>query len=410
VNCVPFRVSGLVTRSGMRYCAHYDPSGNVVIARLASGDRVVARQIIANSLPPFDAHRAISLGLDGENHVHVAFGAHDSKLFVARSNGPNFESGFAPAAPLGNEAERQITYPMFASSSDRDELVLLFRDGSAADGELRVKRFDAVARRWSDDPHPIITGRHSQSSSGPYVNTPAYGPRGEIALFIVWRLGSQSDPEAVNNTGIDCVVSHDGLRTFTTAEHEPLSRPISQHSRAKIVSIPPRSSLMNQGTAAIRKDGVAMFLTYWDDGDGIPQYRFGWHEGRAWRVSTVSRFRTSFGLRGPGTLPLPHSRPEILVGQSGRAHVIFRSIEYGSRLVLVSLDPPDYDLASARTYILVDDDLGFYEPVVDRSAWAQDGTLSVYVQRCEQHVDGDREDYESAAQARLIMWHEEQFA
>jgi hypothetical protein len=411
VNCVPFRVSGVLTRHGVCYCAYYDPSGNVVVARVACGGHAVSRHILANPRPPFDAHRAISLGLDCEKRIHLAFGAHDSTLLVARANGPEFDSGFSAAVALDDELALRITYPMFLSFPGGDQLILLFRNGSAADAEWRIKRFDTAAGRWQDDPRPIITGRQPPlSPSGPYVNTPAYGPDGEIVLFIVWRLRSHSNPDAVNNAGIDCVVSNDGLRTLTTADREPLSIPISQADRTRIVAIPPNASLMNQGTAAIRKDGSAMFLTYWDDGDGVPQYRLGWQDGRAWRVSTASRFRTPFKLHGPGTLALPHSRPEIVLGGDGRAYVIFRSREYGGRLALLSLEPPRYELTNARYHLLVDEDLGFYEPVVDRHAWAQDRTLLIYVQRCDQQFDGDRRAYFSAAEARLMIWREEQFA
>ena len=410
VNCVPFRISGLITRRGVRYCSHYDPEGNVVVTRSASGNDILSRHVIAKSELPFDAHRAISIGLDSQNHLHVAFGAHDSQLLITRSTGSEPDSDFPPAAPIENELGHHISYPMFVSRFDGDQLVLLFRNGSAADAELRIKRFDITARRWRDDDYPIITGRDPSSvRAGPYVNTPAYDGDGRAVLFIVWRLQSRSDPQAVNNTGIDCIVSYDNFRTIMNANREPLRIPATQSDRTKIIAIPPDASLMNQGTSAVRKDGSMMFLTYWDDGDGFPQYRLGWQEGTAWRVTAASRFGTSFALRGPGTLPLPHSRPEILVAQDGRVHVIFRSREYGNRLALLTLEPPEYDFGSARSHILVDEDLGFYEPVVDRTAWAQDGTLAIYVQRCEQHFDGDRNFHLSAAEAQLMMWGVEQF-
>ena len=355
VNCVPFRVSGLLSRHGIRYCAYYDPSGNVVVVRTAPGHRGFSRYILANSQPPFDAHRAISLGLDREDRLHLAFGAHDSALLVACANQAGFDSGFPAAAALDNELGLRITYPMFLSPPGSGELILLFRDGSASEGELRVKRFDMTAGHWRDDARPIITGRRpSLAPAGPYVNTPAYGPGGEIVLFIVWRHRSHSDPDAVSNTGIDCVVSSDGLRSLMTAAGEPLRLPISEASGTRIIPVPPDASLVNQGTAAVRMDGAPMVLTYWDEGDvfRIPARLVG---QEAWRLSTASRFCTPFGLHGPGTLALPHSRPEIVVGRGGRVHVIFRSREYDGRLVLMSLEPPDYGLASARYHILVDE-------------------------------------------------------
>ncbi len=412
VNCVPFRVGGLLSRRGVRHCAYYDPAGHIVVARVVSGSQIVARHVLVNSQPPIDAHRAISLGFDREERLHLAFGAHNSTLFVARANGSDIEGGFDGPGPLDDPLGLHITYPMFLSPPGSDELILLFRDGSAADGELRIKRFDLTAHRWRDDPRPIVTGRRpSGPRVGPYVNTPAYGPGGEIVLFLVWRHeAGPSDPDAVHNIGIDCIVSKDGLRTLMTAAHEPLSVPVSEANATRIISVPVGANLINQASAAVRIDGAPMVVTYWDAGDGVPQYRLVWRDGRTWRVSTVSRFRTPFRLHGRGTLPLPQSRPEIVVGRDGRVHIIFRSQEYNGRLMLVSLDPPDYALASARDHVLVDQDLGFYEPVVDKPAWAQDDTLSVYVQNCTQWLGGDEITHLSVAEARVLSWREEQFA
>ena len=71
-----------------------------------------------------------------------------------------------------------------------------------------------------------------------------------------------------------------------------------------------------------------------------------------------------------------------------------------------SLAPPDYDLAGARHRILVDRDLGFYEPVLDRQGWDA-GELALYVQWCNQDSGGDRMATLAAADASLMTWRRE---
>jgi hypothetical protein len=174
----------------------------------------------------------------------------------------------------------------------------------------------------------------------------------------------------------------------------------------RVIAVPLGANLINQAAAAIRSDGTPMVLSYWDDECGIPQYKLGWREGSSWNVSVVSDFTERFQLDGPGTLPLPHSRPELLIDSTGTAHVIFRSQERGGRLIMTSLRPPDYSLEKARHRILIDEDLGFYEPVVDRQAW-EHGALVLYVQWCAQEANADQASVLAEAEARVVTWQAE---
>lgn len=111
-----------------------------------------------------------------------------------------------------------------------------------------------------------------------------------------------------------------------------------------------------------------------------------------------------------GTLPLPHSRPELFFGPDGTAHILFRSRELDGRLALLSLAPPDYDRQKARLRVLVDEDLGHYEPVIDRARWRAGRGLAAYVQPCEQLAGGDEGRNRSTAEARFMAWSAERFA
>ena len=409
VNCLPFRINGMLSRGGTRYVGFYDSSGDVIITSLMA-NKPTARIIIPNVRKPFDAHVAISLGLDGDGHLHVAYGAHDSAMQIARTQSPGLEQGLSDPVRLDGDFAEKASYPMFLSPVAGEDLILLFRDGKAASGDIRVMRFDCAASCWRADPVALLSGRAGLGwQAGPYLNTPAIGPDGEIALFVVWRLDpGASTAGAVSNSGIDCLVSNDRLHQLSTAAGIGLRLPITPATAERVIAVPLGANLINQAGAAVRADGTPMFATYWNDETEVPQYRLDWREGSSWRMSTISQFSERFRLDGPGTLPLPHSRPELLLEPNGTAHVIFRSRELGGRLALTSLKPPHYALTNARHCILVDEDLGFYEPVVDRLGWAN-GELAVYVQRCEQEADSDERSVFAQAEARVMIWPQERF-
>ena len=84
--------------------------------------------------------------------------------------------------------------------------------------------------------------------------------------------------------------------------------------------------------------------------------------------------------------------------------VLYRSQEAQNRLMATVLSPPRSRLSGAREQILVDEDLGFCEPILDRAAWHQRRELVLYVQHCRQGFGRDEMPDMSAAEARLITW------
>ena len=162
---------------------------------------------------------------------------------------------------------------------------------------------------------------------------------------------------------------------------------------------------MNQASAALRPGGRAAACTYWADEDGIPQYRLihsNW-PGQ-WQSTRASNFASRFRLALPGTLPVPHSRPELLMTDSDHALIIYRSVEHGNRLVMTTLPGPHFRWEEASYVVLVDEDLGFYEPVVSHAAWDALGDLILYVQRCEQFQNGDEMEHRAKASAWIGRW------
>ncbi|WP_319843921.1 BNR-4 repeat-containing protein [Terrihabitans rhizophilus] len=397
VNCVPFRRDAVLTSANTHTAAYFDADGDV---RLVEIDRDSGRRkeaVLANARKPLDAHQAISMGRDAQGRLHLAFGAHNETLLTTRSRSADLTEGFLAI----EEAAGGATYPMFLSV--RDELLRLFRIGNSKAGELWVERLQGDA--WVRDKKPFISGLLEPWTAGPYLNQPVVAPDGTVHLFLVWRLpGKAMSGGLVVNAGIDAMRSTDGLRSLFTTSGVQLSLPVTPVNSERIVPVPLGASLINQAAAGLLPDGTPLFLTYWDDGNGVPQYRLGWPGAGGWQVSTVSAFRTPFRLDGGGTLPIPHSRPDLVCHRDGRITMIHRSAETGNRLMATKLQPPHYRLDSARTQVLVDQDLGFYEPILDRTAWEAREELVLYVQPCRQEMNSDGTSAQHAERAFLACF------
>jgi hypothetical protein len=405
VNCVPFRMNGIVTRGARQFVAFYDAMGRACIGMRSLRRKkfgILAR--LKPSIPPHDAHRAISVECDSRGRLHVLFGAHASGFDYAWTPNPSDLRAWQRSRQLTGVREDQFTYPMFVRMID-GELVLLYRYGRWYSGELCLKRWSCDGNAWTDDELPLISGMLKPWSSGPYVNTPIRDAKGNFHLFYVWRQtpAAQRSGEVVN-IGLDYARLDRKLRTLHTSRGVKLSRPITPVNSERVFAIGMGDDLMNQGSAAIRHDNAVAAASFWRDGKTGLQIRLALLKGTQAQVFAASDITTDAKLSGRGTLPLPISRPELLFFPDGAAIVIFRSRENGGGLVAHILEPPDYDLAGAARLLLVGQDLGRYEPVIDRVAWTERGTLSLYVQKCAQARNGDEGRARAAAPASVLEW------
>jgi hypothetical protein len=105
---------------------------------------------------------------------------------------------------------------------------------------------------------------------------------------------------------------------------------------------------------------------------------------------------------GKGTLYLPYSRPACAALPDGSVVILCRTEEAGNGLVAWRLLAPRYDPATMQKYLLCDDDLGFYEPVIDISLAEATGRLCAYVQPCKGATDNTKAQV--SAPAVLAEW------
>jgi hypothetical protein len=107
---------------------------------------------------------------------------------------------------------------------------------------------------------------------------------------------------------------------------------------------------------------------------------------------------------GRGTLYLPFSRPACAALPDGSVVILCRSAEARNGLVAWRLLAPKLDVATMQKYLLCDEDLGFYEPIIDISLAEATGRLCVYVQLCQGAGDNTPSDVPASAAAWLMEW------
>ena len=105
---------------------------------------------------------------------------------------------------------------------------------------------------------------------------------------------------------------------------------------------------------------------------------------------------------GKGTLYLPCSRPACAALPDGSVVILCRTEEAGNGLVAWRLLAPRYDPATMQKYLLCDDDLGFYEPIIDIGLAEATGRLCAYVQPCKGATDNTKAQV--SAPAVLAEW------
>ncbi len=384
VNNVIFRHHGLITRDRFQFAAFYRDERQL---------RLVRRDLASGELQTFDlqgqyrlqdAHNSISLGIDRQGFLHLAYDQHDTRLRYRRSTRPLSVAGWSGELPMSGQHEQHVTYPAFIVQPGDRPLLLLYRDGNAERGVTRLKEY-AETGYWFDRETPILSGAQQQPwTSNAYWNHPAIGRDGSLHLSFVWRTHLLGDERRVNNIDVDYARSPDQGRTWFSSRKRPLRTPITQVNSETALAVSPGSNLINQCSMALDSRDRPHVAFYADDPDGVPQYQHLWFDGRQWRHHYVSQRTQPFVLAGQGTLQIPISRPEIVIDDDDSVYLIHRGDLSGDRMVAQRLAPPHYEPDAAAVRELWPEPLGFAEPVIDRLRWQRERVLTLQIQKCLQ--------------------------
>jgi len=386
VNAVIFRRSSVISSGDRQFAAYYDQDSRVVLARRAAGGAEWSSVTTALRGRTGDAHNSISLGLDGDGVLHVAWDHHGNPLRYVRGTEPGSLQLTEQLAMTGLKEER-VTYPEFYTLPCGD-LLCLYRDGSSGNGNLMLNRFDVQAGEWRQLQDGLLAGEGQRNAYWQF----AVDSSGTLHLSWVWR----ESGDVATNHDLGYARSRDGGVTWERSTGETYELPIRQANAEYACRIPQRSELINQTSMCADALGRPYIATYWRDAEsGVPQYRLVWRDEQGWHSRPVSRRTTPFSLSGGGTKRIPISRPQIAVqtvGKRTRAVLLFRDVERGSRVSAAVCD--DLEDFEWTVRDLTQHSVGMWEPSFDPVRWERYGVLSLFVQTVGQ---GDGEGLEDLA-------------
>jgi len=393
INTVAFRQNALVSDAEHRYVAWYAQDGHVMLGkrRLGSSTWEVRRLELTGDLR--DAHNAISIMLDGEGRLHLAWNHHDVGLHYARGVAPG-SLELEPARMVGRDEDR-VSYPQFFRMPDGG-LLFFYRDGRSGKGNLVLNRYD-LKSGWTRVADNLISGEGQRSA---YWQA-CVDAQGTVHLSWVWR----ESPDVASNHDMAYARSRDGGRTWEDSAGRPYKLPITAGSADYAARIPQHSELINQTSMAADAAGHPYIASYWRTADSnVPQYRILYHDGIAWRRLDLDFRTTPFSLSGGGTKAIPIARPQLVLGQDGGRPfgvLVFRDHERGDKASVVNI--ADF---GARRWSVSDLDgeaLGAWEPNLDTEAWRLRRELDLFVQPVRQ-VDGEGLAAVPPSTVRVLQW------
>lgn len=380
INTVIFRRNAIVTRGDFQYTAWYDSSGVVILAkrRMDSKNWMIIRTLFQGNVR--DAHRCISLMVDGDGYLHMSWDHHGNPLHYCRSRFPE-NPKFLDILPMTGNMESNVTYPEFYNLPDGD-LIFLYRDGSSGSGNLVMKYYNTGQKLWSDLHTNLIDGEGKRNA---YWQM-AVAPDGSLHLSWVWR----ETWDVATNHDLCYAVSRDKGKTWLKSTGEPYSLPITAENAEYAARIPQGKELINQTSMCVDDQSHPFIASYWAPAGGdIPQFHLIYFDGNKWSVKQITDRRTPFTLKGGGTKKIPVSRPQILVDKKNTVYMIYRDIEHGSRVTAGVCKDLDKNIWTFQD--LTDFSVNQWEPTYDTELWRTRNILHIFLQVTGQ---GDAEQTE----------------
>jgi hypothetical protein len=395
VNTVIFRKNSMVTAQGYQYIAYYDTARYVVLGKRKSGDDKWQFSRTNYQGDANDAHKSISIIVDGAGYLHMAWGQHNNPLNYARSVSPGSLTLAAKQTMIG-DSEQKLSYPEFYKLPDGD-LLFFYRDGGSGNGNLVVNHYHTKQNQWIRLQNNLIDGQGQRNA---YWQITA-DTKGIIHISWVWR----ESPDVASNHDIAYACSKDGGKTWERSTGEAYSLPITATTAEYACKIPQRSELINQTSMFADDDGHPFIATYWkEEGQAALQYHIVYKTGKQWAVNNLGFRKTTFSLSGTGTKQIPISRPQLIAWPNGHftaAALIFRDEEQGNKVSIAISN--DIQQKYWKVQNLNDVSVGSWEPSYDTELWKDKKILDLFVQNTVQ-LDGEGRAHVAPQAVEVLEW------
>ena len=395
VNTVIFRKNSLVTYKDEQYAAYYNNDQVLVLAKRKSGSanwQVVTTQYKADAT---DAHKDISIMVDGAGYLHVAWGHHNQTLNYARSIKPGSLILSAQQSMTGVN-ESKVSYPEFYHLPAGD-LLFVYRDGGSGNGNLVLNRYNVGSQKWVNVQRNLIDGEGKRNAYWQMC----IDKKGTIHISWVWR----ESPDVASNHDMCYAHSDDGGLSWKKSTGERCAVPITAANAEYARIIPQHSELINQTSMFADDKGNPFIATYWRDSSAaVPQYHIIYKAGAIWQVADLGFRRTAFSLGGVGTKRIPISRPQIIAWKKNgkqSAALIFRDAERGDRIsvaVNTNLQSTNWQISD-----LTAAPVGEWEPTYDTELWKNKKVLNLFIQQVTQ-IDGEGKASLAPTKVQVLEW------
>lgn len=378
VNTTIFRKNSLVTYKDTQFIAYYNLDGYLILGKRKLGTKNWMLHQTQYKGNVKDAHNAISIMVDGDGYLHVAWDHHGNPLHYARGKTPlSLELG--SEEPMTGQLETDVTYPEFYLMPN-GSLIFIYRDGQSGSGNLVVNYYNLKTKNWIQKQSNLIDGENKRNA---YWQA-CVDSKGAIHISWVWR----ETWDVSTNHDLCYARSSDFGTTWEKSDRQSYILPIVQDNAQYICFIPQNSELINQTSMTTDKSGKIYIASYWrEKGSDIPQYHIVYCDKKQWRTVNLNFRNTSFSLKGGGTKSIPISRPQIVV-ENDDVYMFFRDEERGAKVSVAESN--DITKGIWDIYDLTDFSVGSWEPTYDTELWRSASELHLFVQSTKQ-VDSEGE-------------------
>lgn len=383
VNTAVFRKNSVVSHHNFQFTAYYDSLGFIVLAKRKLNSKKWETNTTTIKGIVNDAHNAISLMIDGDGYLHLAWTQHGSKLHYYKSTTP-YGLVLTSEMPMVGVKENHATYPEFHRLTNGD-LLFFYRDGGSGNGNLVINKYIVDAKKWSRLQDVLIDGQGQRNAYWQACTD----VKGGIHISWVWR----ETGDVATNHDLCYATSTDGGITWYKTTGEKYQLPITEATAEIAVKIPQKSELINQTSMATDEDGKPYIASYWrPTATLVPQYQLAYFNGTKWLTQQITNRQTAFSLSGGGTKKIPISRPQILVSNTKgnlTAILLFRDIERGSVASLAKCNNLFKNLWTVED--ITKESLESWEPSYDTELWKKNRKLNIFIQKTGQG-DGEKLD------------------
>ncbi len=395
INAVVFRKNSLVSFKDTQYIAFYNNDRYVMLGKRKLGGKQWQLQQTKYQGNTSDAHNMISLMVDGDGYLHLAWDHHNNPLRYCKSIKPG-SLELTDKMPMTGKVENKVTYPEFYKMPGGN-LLFFYRDGGSGQGNLVLNSYNTAAKQWTQLHSNLIDGEGERSA---YWQA-CVDVKGTIHLSWVWR----ETPDVASNHDVCYARSNDGGITWEKSTGEKYQIPVTASTAEYAFKVPSQSELINQTSMVADAAGHPYIATYWrDSGSSVPQYRVIYKYGVQWKSENLRFRKTPFSLSGGGTKAIPVSRPQIIAWQSGpslSAALIFRDVERGSKASAAITT--DISKGNWKVINLTATSVNSWEPSYDTELWKDKHILHMFIQKVEQ-IDAEGKANVAPQMVQVLEW------